>query len=263
MSDDISFDSDGLRVIVADDSSAVRMAFARACAESPVPLLVTEAHDGTDFADKFRACEFDLAFIDVIMPGMSGIDALAQARAEGVKTFSVLMSTNVTQEVMQLAKKLRAYDFLRKPFTPTDLANIVSNYLRLRQGIGAMIVDDSSTVRRVVGKVLESSHFGFRISQAADGEAALKMHSDCAADIIFLDINMPGLDGIATLKRLKENTSKTRVVLMSSEQSGDKLNAAFEAGADGFLKKPFYPQDVDGVLHRLLGLNPPYLTKAA
>lgn len=263
MSDDISFDSEGLNIIVADDSSAVRMAFARACGHSPAPLSVTEAHDGMDFAEKFRNSQFDLAFIDVIMPGMSGIDALAQARSAGVKTFSVLMSTNVTDEVMQLAKKLRAYDFLRKPFTPIDLANIINNYLRLRQGIGALIVDDSSTVRRVVGKVLESSHFGFRISDAADGETALQMNAASAPEIVFLDINMPGLDGIATLKRLKENATPPRVVLMSSEQSGDKLNEAFEAGADAFLKKPFYPADVDGVLHRLLGLNPPYLTKAA
>lgn len=263
MSDDISFDADGLKVLVADDSSAIRLAFNRACSQSPVPLDVTEARDGTEFAEKFRTNAFDMAFIDVIMPGMSGTDALAQCRAEGVHTFSVLMSTNVTNEVMQLAKKLRAYEFLRKPFTPSDLANIVSNYLRLRQGIGALIVDDSSIVRRVVGKVLESSHFGFRISQAGDGESALALHKQKGADIVFLDINMPGLDGIETLKRLKNENEAARVVLMSAEHSEEKLNAATEAGADGFLKKPFYPADVDAILHRLLGLNPPYLNTAA
>ena len=115
----------------------------------------------------------------------------------------------------------------------------------------------------MVNKVLEASHFGFRISEAADGETALELHKKSGCEIVFLDINMPGIDGIETLKRFKLANEATRVVLMSSEHNNEKLDAATEAGADAFLKKPFYPSDVDNVLHRLLGLNPPFLDKAA
>lgn len=263
MCDDIDFDDGGLRVLVADDSSAARLDFARACQQCPVSFNVTEAKDGTEFLEKFRTNVFDLAFIDVIMPGISGTDALAQCRAEGIHTFSVLMSAKVTHDVVQIAKKLHAYEFLRKPFTATDITNIVTNYLRLRQGIGALIVDDSKTARRIVGKVLEASHFGFRVTEAESGEKALSLHKELRPEIVFLDVNMPGLDGIATLKQLKREAPITRVVLMSTEQTPAKLQAATEAGADNFLKKPFYPRDVDAVLYRILGLNPPYLDKVA
>src|SRR5262249_51796914 len=115
-----------------------------------------------------------------------------------------------------------------------------------------LIVDDSTTVRKIVQRALAGSIFRMDCYEAPDGETAL---ADCARidfDVIFLDCNMPGLDGLATLDRLRLRSPSAAVVMISAER-------ALQRGAAAFMYKPFRPRHVDAVLRRLFGLRVPDL----
>ena len=75
-------------------------------------------------------------------------------------------------------------------------------------------------------------------------------------DVVFLDYNMPGLDGLATLKELKRMHPALEVVLISSTDDKVVAERAVEIGAAAFLRKPFYPADIDAVLRAYYGLAP-------
>ncbi|MCL4711044.1 MAG: response regulator, partial [Pseudorhodoplanes sp.] len=101
-----------------------------------------------------------------------------------------------------------------------------------------------------------ASRFPVDISETSDGRAALEMIARGAFDIVFLDYNMPGLNGVATLSELRRTAPCIKVVIMTSDGNPGVEERAREAGANAFLRKPFYPADVDAVLYGLFGLQP-------
>jgi CheY-like chemotaxis protein len=111
-------------------------------------------------------------------------------------------------------------------------------------------------MRGIVRKILSATRFRVEVMEAEDGAAAFAEVKNKPIDIAFLDYHMPGLDGVATLTALKLEKPNLRVVIITSSQEATLAERARTAGADGFLKKPFYPADLDDVLHRLCGLRP-------
>jgi CheY-like chemotaxis protein len=107
--------------------------------------------------------------------------------------------------------------------------------------------------------VLACSVFRIDVEETGDGKAALDRCASCAFDLVFLDCNMPRLDGLETLARLREHQAATRVVMISAERNKARERAALARGAAAYLHKPFYPNEVDALLHDLFGLRSPWL----
>jgi CheY-like chemotaxis protein len=72
---------------------------------------------------------------------------------------------------------------------------------------------------------------------------------------VFLDYNMPGLNGVETLSEIKRQYPRVKVVIMTSTQDETVAERARAAGAAAFLRKPFYPADVEAVLYSIHGLR--------
>lgn len=105
----------------------------------------------------------------------------------------------------------------------------------------ALVVDDSATMRTMIKTVMMEQ--GFNCLTAGDGVKALKILGDETVDIIVTDINMPNMDGIKLIKELREiKNSKYTPILVISTESGDNIkSAAKQAGASGWIVKPFKP----------------------
>jgi CheY-like chemotaxis protein len=248
-----------LKVLVADDSRLVHDVFNQISAHSPIPFDVVSADDGQQCWDTLSRGGIHLAFIDVNMPEMSGMEALGKARTGGNKTFVTLMSANANQRRMQLAQQLRVYEFLAKPFTTEQVMTILKTYCRVTVPSNALVVDDSATVRRIVKKVFANSIFNIDATEAGDGQMALDYCENGDFDVVFLDCNMPGLAGTATLERLLERDPGVKVIMISGERNETRRRWALERGAAAFLYKPFNATDVDRELHALFGLRMPQL----
>lgn len=106
----------------------------------------------------------------------------------------------------------------------------------------ALIVDDSRTMRQMVAFTLTNA--GFTVIEAEDGKDAVKKVSGgVKMDIVVTDLNMPEMDGITLIKELRKmNTFKfTPILMLTTESTVEKKNEGKEAGATGWIVKPFNP----------------------
>ncbi|MGI9385067.1 MAG: response regulator [Methyloligellaceae bacterium] len=252
-----------LNILIADDSAVVRRCLGQWVQGAPVPVSTVEVADGDACRKELIGGQFDIAFVDVHMPGSSGLDAIAESREAGVATFVVVVSANSEAERLEVARALDVYEYLAKPFEERDVVAIIENYMRFQAPTSVLVVDDSKAVRRVIGKVLGDSIFNLQIEDVEDGTSALVAYKARRHDIVFLDANMPGLHGIETLQMLQQLNTQVKVALITADRSTDLANSFRRLGVHAMLYKPFYAKDVDLALHGLFGLRLPSLGTGA
>lgn len=122
-------------------------------------------------------------------------------------------------------------------------------------GKNVLLVDDSSTMRKIIGRSLRQAGIDFdNIFEAADGIEALAVLESEKVDIVLSDINMPNMDGITFLKEksTREAIKDIPVLMISTETGDDIIGEAKALGALGAIKKPFTPDKVNEVLGPLL-----------
>jgi CheY-like chemotaxis protein len=100
-----------------------------------------------------------------------------------------------------------------------------------------LVVDDDPDIRQVLQDRLES--YGYPVETAADGRTALEMLERLAPRGVFLDIRMPGMDGLEVLSRIRDRHPAIPVVVITAASTGDKVISAIQAGAQAYLLKPF------------------------
>jgi two-component system chemotaxis response regulator CheY len=124
--------------------------------------------------------------------------------------------------------------------------------------IRALIVDDSSVMRKIVERSLRQA--GLEISavlEAGNGAEALAVLAENHVDLILCDINMPVMDGLELVKRLAtvENARGAPVVMITTEGSESHVVRALSAGARGYIRKPFTAEQVKEHVIPLLGVH--------
>jgi CheY-like chemotaxis protein len=248
-----------MTVLVADDSLPICQLFRNALAGQQAEVI--HATDGARcLATLDRGV--DVAFIDVNMPDMNGSEVLWAARAAGNKTFVTLMTGRSSQRAIDLARQLDAYELLIKPFRHGDIAAILHSWRRIAAPLRVLLVDDSPVFLKIMRKVLTRSIFRLEIEEASEGTRALAGCLAAEFDVVFLDMNMPGLNGLETLARLMRTRRIAKVVMISSEQNALREREALRLGASAILHKPFFPIEIDEVLHTLFGLHSPRLARS-
>jgi len=118
----------------------------------------------------------------------------------------------------------------------------------------ALVIDDSRTMRRIVGSLLEA--LGFEVHQAGDGQEALDLLDDgLEVDLACIDWNMPVMDGLEFVTRVRANPDRRQITLMmvTTESETGQIVRALAAGAHEYLIKPFTPDSIRDKLE-LLGL---------
>ncbi len=117
-----------------------------------------------------------------------------------------------------------------------------------------LIVDDDPLIRRLIATTLEDVS-GFRLTEAGDGEEAVAIAARERPEIVFLDIDMPRLDGIEACRRIRTQgpSARATIVMLTASNEDTASRRAEEAGADLFLTKPFSPLDLLRLVDQLGG----------
>jgi two-component system chemotaxis response regulator CheY len=110
---------------------------------------------------------------------------------------------------------------------------------------GVLIVDDDQFIRKLIATTLEDVS-EFELHEAADGVEALEVAQRERPSLVFLDVDMPRLNGIDTCRQLREHdaTSNATIVMLTAAHGDSVESDAEQAGADLFLTKPFSPLDL-------------------
>jgi len=236
-------------VIAADLPSHELWRKAAAMASVPIDFL---AHAPGSAAVALNKNGADMCVLDDELPEDELTAVIATARAL-TPTPLVFVLTS------QSAPRRDGIDgMLKKPTNVDEGRRIVEICVRARFPTRVLVVDDSSTMRNIVRKILSASHFTLDIHEATEGISALAQVRSRQFGIVFLDYNMPGLNGIETMSEIKRENPNVAVVLMTSTIDNAISDRAHKAGALAYLKKPFYPADIDRVLERFYGLNAPF-----
>ena len=115
------------------------------------------------------------------------------------------------------------------------------------KNLRALIVDDSSVMRKIVERSLRQAGLELGdVKEASNGADALAILASSGFDLILCDINMPVMDGIEFVRRLKgiENAKGVPVVMITTEGGETHVVQALSAGARGYIRKPFTPDHV-------------------
>jgi DNA-binding response OmpR family regulator len=118
-----------------------------------------------------------------------------------------------------------------------------------------LIIDDEENIRRVTRLTLQAA--GYEVGEASDGEIGLALFGDGSSwDAVLLDQRMPGIDGLETLRRIKERDSTARVIMSTAYASIELAVDAMKLGATDFVRKPMTPEILRNSLAAALAKQP-------
>lgn len=115
-----------------------------------------------------------------------------------------------------------------------------------------MTVDDSVSVRQMVRFTLQRA--GYTVLEACDGRDAMAKLSQAPADLVIADLNMPNVDGIDLIRQLRRDPNHrfVPIVMLTTESEPGKKQAGRDAGATGWIIKPFTPEQLVAVVTKVL-----------
>jgi len=105
-----------------------------------------------------------------------------------------------------------------------------------------LVVDDEKNIRSVLAEALDGPELSVR--SAVNGEDALQQLAAEGADVVLLDLKMPGMDGLDVLRRVRESWPDTRVLVITAHGTVPLVVEAMKLGAVEFIEKPFSPEEV-------------------
>ncbi len=116
-----------------------------------------------------------------------------------------------------------------------------------------LAVDDSGSMREMVSFTLKSG--GFNVVSACDGVEAMKIARSRAVSLVLTDLNMPNMDGISLIKELRglPGYKFTPILMLTTESAADRKQQGKEAGATGWVVKPFNPDQLLATIKKVLG----------
>ncbi len=115
-----------------------------------------------------------------------------------------------------------------------------------------LVVDDDSGVRRMISNIIEEEGIGQVIGEAVDGSEAIDLVLDLQPDLVMIDLLMPELDGIETIKRLRKSAYQGSFVLISKITDKMMVREAYQAGVEFYIHKPINKEEVSHVIRKVL-----------
>ncbi len=179
--------------------------------------------------------------LDWHLPGVNGIDWLRHIK--GIENYAkipvVMLTSNSTKQHIVQAFATGCEQYLIKPFNMDDLklkvSEVINNRRRKKQ---IMIVDDSNVVLLMLKQMLKKQGYDV-CAIARNGVEAIQMFAETKPDLIFMDVNMPEMDGMTAVRGMREIQKNVRIILISGQITPERVAEARELGVNAFLKKPF------------------------
>lgn len=240
----MSSDLLSLRMVVVANSQRERDLLRQGATQAAMPIEVAEHNGATAPAAIARGA--DVVLID---GSLADNDKTAAMRAaQSLLPLPVVLCVG--------GPRLDgATGAVQRPADAEGARVLADQCVRLCAPVRALVVDDSPTMRNIVKKILQASRFKFAIEDVQEGIAALAQLRSGKFHMAFLDYNMPGLNGLETLSEIRREMPNVAVVMITSTLDPAVADRARTAGALAFLKKPFYPADIDGVAEKYFGLK--------
>lgn len=228
------------RILVIDGESGVREVIRDVLEAAGHEVSARdEGKAGVDAALSLRP---DLILLDRDMPARSGLDALQSILAADPRAKIVILNRRVDPEAEIAFRRAGARIFLSKTAGIEALLRVVGRALQ-PPGLGAfgggwrvLIVDDDPSVRRALKQFLDRK--GFAAVAVESGFAGLEMFRVQKPELVVLDVNMPKLNGVETLRRIRRLDANIPVLMVTAQEDFDTALECLRLGAFDYMVKP-------------------------
>jgi len=265
------------RIAVVDDAPENRALLARLL--ESVGIVVRTAENGEQAIALWREWRPALVFMDVRMPVLDGREATrrirAEERASGLRPVAIIaLTASVFESEGDVLRNDGMDEVIHKPYREESIFASISTHLgtrfrheeaaadpanpppppRTAAGARVLVTDDDPIGRAVVRELLTDA--GYDVVEAGDGAAALaQLAADPAIALVLLDVEMPTLGGIETVRRIRADARLAGLSVLAMTAHGDADDAArfASAGMSGHLPKPIDPRQLLDAVARRLG----------
>lgn len=241
-----------MRILVVDDNIDLADSICDALALED--YTADSAYDGESALELFARNSYDMAFLDVKLPGKNGVECFMEMREMQPSCEVVIMTGYRVEELVQQAIAHGALRIMHKPFEMEEVFSLVEEVKP--DGI-ILVVDDNPSFVESVEDLLITS--GYSVCTATDGEEALEKMLRKKVDLLLLDLKMPIMSGLEVYLKLKEldRVVPTIIVTAYAEEEPETINRLRSLKVTGVLSKPFDPEHLLSVLEGTLAPKDP------
>lgn len=225
------------RILIADDARSMRSLIRSAFPYAHRRLEFHEVSDGEQAVAAYRERRFDIAILDVLMPGLNGLEVLETIRRYDEDAFAVLISGAADSSMERNAAALGARDFVRKPVTHKMALEILHAFDTERRPTSVLVVDRSDIAPVTLKFGLNTLRLPHRMYRAESAQEALHAASRVHFDAVFIDTHLPGTGGLHTLAQIKRLRPNIYAVMFSEDRTAGAVTRARAHGADDYLLK--------------------------
>ncbi len=244
--------------LIIDDSEIDRDYLKKVLSSWKIDSL--SASNGLEAYEIITREKIDYIIVDWHMPELNGLELLKKLQDNNINIPNILMITaHNKQELLNEAQNSNIYieKIIEKPFTPSTLYNTIfdkkieskrveSKKMKLISSKKALIVEDNEINQLVTSQMLES--IGFDIDIANDGLEAVNIANKSNYDIIFMDLQMPKMDGFEATKKIREFNKNTPIVALSAAVMDKDKELTSLAGMNNHLAKPLIRSELESIL---------------
>jgi len=264
-----------LRVLVVDDNKVALQVLTEMLASFSFDVsAVTSADQAYTLLSKANCKEpsqlrpFDLVLVDMQMPDINGIDAIRHIRNNlqlQKQPLILLIATYGQEDITWQAGKNDLDGFLMKPATPSTLFDTINELFHKhgtrrvkKQSVQrcfkgkVLLVEDNTINQQVASEMLEN--FGLLVVIADSGEKAIQRVQQSEYDLVFMDVQMSGIDGLETTRQIRKklhNSHLPIIAMTAHAMTGDK-ERCLDAGMNDYLSKPIDPESLYQILKHWL-----------
>ncbi|MCD6583953.1 MAG: response regulator [Candidatus Omnitrophica bacterium] len=224
------------KILVAEDEVGIRQQFYDSLTHAGYKVVTT--HHGKHAFELFTTQKPDLVLLDYGLSDESGIEVLRKIKEIDKKAKVVMLGSPVESELEKEARLLGASGFLPKSLEGGAIVEAVDRIMgKSIEERKILVVDDDPQICSLIEDFLTKK--GFRVIVAYSGEEGLEKFKKERPILVLLDVRLPGMDGIMTLKRIKEIDPRVGVIMVTGLKDEDTFNEAKKLGAHEYVVKPF------------------------
>ncbi len=236
-----------LKILVVDDD--------RDNADSLAELFELEGHgvsvaySGEEAIAAYQSADFDVAFMDVMMPGRNGVESFLEIRQLKPDARVYMMTGFSVEQLLQQALDNGALGIFSKPVDPGKVLKEIEKLER--HGI-VLVAEDDPDLGPQLQQLIAGT--GRRCELVRNGKEALERVDSGGVEVMILDLNMPLINGIEVFTTLRKQDRAVPTVMITAcrEQFSDAFEALRDVELTGVLNKPFDPGELLERLERLV-----------
>lgn len=254
-----------IKVLVVEDEPGVRNILTKTF--ETIGYKTFSASNAREAMDIFEKEKPEAVFLDIMLPDQSGLEVLKAIKSKSENNIVVMVSSNHDETTRQKALDAGAAQFICKPFFRETLRNALARNLHhvikpfAKDKPKILIVDDEEDICMTLNRYLKK-HIEADIVITFDGEQAYELLMKNAFDIAFVDIKLPGMDGLSLIEKVRNKNKDTSFLVLSGYMGTEFLQKAKELNVTEYFNKPIKLQEIFKKTQALLTAKNKFISKS-